>query len=123
MFPVIESVHLCGLALLVGTIMLMDLRLLGSRRLQDAQLQRRTGLGFALMLTTGPVMFLSDMPRYLANPAFRVKMALLVAALISHFTIHRKAVRSGSGRFAAILSMALWTCVVLGGRAIADFDI
>ena len=75
------------------------------------------------MLTTGPVMFFSDVPRYLANPAFRVKMAVLVAALISHFTIHRKAVRAGRGRLAAILSMTLWTCVVLGGRAIADFDI
>lgn len=75
------------------------------------------------MLTTGPVLFFSDVPRYLANPAFRVKMAVLAAALISHFTIHRKAVRAGSGRLAAILSMALWTCVVLGGRAIADFDL
>ena len=75
------------------------------------------------MLTTGTIMFVSDMPRYLANPAFRLKMAFLAAALVSHFTIHRKAVRSGAGRFAAILSMALWTCVVLGGRAIADFDI
>ena len=75
------------------------------------------------MLITGPIMFASDMPRYLANPAFRVKMAFLSAALVFDFTIHRKAVRDGKGRFAAILSMALWTCIVLGGRAIADFDI
>lgn len=104
----------------MGTIILMDLRLLGVRFAADARWMR---LGLALMLTTGPVMFFSDVPRYLANPAFRVKMAFLLAALISHFTIHRKAVRAGSGRLAAILSMALWTCVVLGGRAIADFDL
>jgi hypothetical protein len=98
----------------------MDLRLLGMRLAADS---RWTRLGFAVMLTTGPVMFFSDLSRYLANPAFRVKMAFLLAALISHFTIHRKAVRAGSGRLAALLSMALWTCVVLGGRAIADFDL
>ena len=98
----------------------MDLRLLGVRLAAGT---RWTRLGFAVMLTTGPVLFFSDMPRYLANPAFRVKMAFLAAALISHFTIHRKAERAGSGRLAAILSMVLWTCVVLGGRAIADFDL
>jgi hypothetical protein len=107
----------------VGTIILMDLRLLGRLNVEHGQLARWTRFGFAVMLTTGPLMFVSDMPRYLANPAFRLKMAFLAAALISHFTIHRKAVRAGSGRFAAILSMALWTCVVLGGRAIADFDL
>ena len=114
----IESVHLCGLALLVGTIFLMDLRLLQRAGRKPETLARWTHLGFAVMLTTGPIMFLSDMPRYLANPAFRVKMAFLAAALVSHFTIHRR-----GGRLAAILSMVLWTCVVLGGRAIADFDI
>lgn len=107
----------------------MDLRLLGVglRRLKVSQLANDlapwTRAGLAVMLTTGPVMFASDISRYLANPAFRVKMALLLAALLSHFTIHRKAVKSGEGRFAAVLSMVLWSCVVLGGRAIADFDI
>ena len=117
------------MAVLVGTIVLMDLRLLGwgLRRIQIARLAGQlapwTRAGLAVMLTTGPVMFASDIPRYLANPAFRVKMVLLVAALLSHFTIHRQAVASGEGRFAAIVSVVLWSCVVLGGRAIADFDI
>ena len=129
MFPIIESVHLCGVALLVGTIILIDLRLLGlglrrSSVVQAARsLQPWTRAGLAIMLVTGPVMFASDVPRYLTNAAFRVKMAALLAALISHFTIHHKAVRSGEGRMAAVVSMALWTCVVLGGRAIADFDL
>jgi len=123
LFPAIESAHLCGLALLVGTIIPVDLRLLGWRGFPETRPTRWTRLGFAIMLTTGPVMFFSDMPRYLANPAFRVKMAVLAAALISHCTVRRNAVRKGSGRLAALLSIALWTCVVLGGRAIADFDI
>ena len=87
------------------------------------QLAPWTHAGLAVMLITGPVMFASDISRYLGNPAFRVKMLLLLTALASHFTVHRKAVHAGEGRLAAILSMALWSGVVLAGRAIADFDI
>ena len=52
-------------------------------------------------------------------------LALLALALAAHFTIHRRAVHSSSGRqkLAAILSLILWSSVVLAGRAIADFDI
>jgi hypothetical protein len=129
LFPVIESVHLCGLALLVGTILLIDLRMLGVGRHREkapelaSRLAPWTRAGMAVMFVTGPLMFASDISRYLANPAFRVKMLLLLIALASHFTLHRKAVRTGEGRLAAILSMALWSGVVLGGRAIADFDL
>jgi len=117
------------MALLAGTIILTDLRLLGCglRRLTPAGvaalLAPWTRAGLVIMLTTGPMMFSSDVSRYIANPAFRVKMVLVLAALLFHFTIHRKAVAAGKSRFAAILSMLLWSCVVLGGRAIADFDI
>jgi hypothetical protein len=117
------------MAVLVGTILLMDLRLLGLglRRTQVARLAGQlapwTRAGLAIMLITGPVMFASDISRYSANSAFRVKMALLFAALLSHFTIHRQAIASGKGRFAAFLSILLWSCVALGGRAIADFDL
>lgn len=113
----------------MGTIILIDLRLLGfgvrGPKVPHlaTQLAPWTRAGLAVMLITGPVMFASDTSRYLGNPAFRVKMAFLAAALLSHFTTHRKAVLSGEGRLAAILSIALWSCVVLGGRAIADFDI
>jgi hypothetical protein len=67
---------------------------------------------------TGPVLFFSDAGRYSNNPAFRIKMALLVAALAFQFTLHRK--QTG---VTAVVSMLLWTAVVIGGRAIADFDV
>jgi len=54
----------------------------------------------------------------LHNPAFHVKVALLVLALVAHFTLRR----SGT-RFAAALSLTLWTCVVVAARAIIDFDV
>jgi hypothetical protein len=48
-------------------------------------------------------------------------MALLSIALAAHFTIHRRVTRNG--KWVAILSLVIWSCVVLAGRAIADFDI
>jgi hypothetical protein len=70
------------------------------------------------MLLTGAAMFFTDTARYLHNPAFHVKITLLILALAAHFTLHRR-----ETRFAAVLSLTLWTCVVLAARAIADFDV
>jgi hypothetical protein len=119
LFPVVESIHVIGLAAFVGTVVLADLRTLGLRMSDPGHLKHWTHTGLAVMLLTGAVMFLADTTRYLHNPAFQVKVGLLVLALAVHFTLHR---RSGT-RFAAVVSLALWTSVVLAARAIADFDV
>jgi hypothetical protein len=116
-FPVVESIHVIGLAAFVGTIVLEDLQKLGFKIPDTHHLKVWTHAGLAAMLLTGAVMFLSDTARYLHNPAFRVKVALLVLALVAHFTLHRRGTR-----FTAVLSLTLWACVVLAARAIADFD-
>jgi len=118
LFPVIESIHVIGLAAFAGTIVLEDLRTLGLRFPDTRHLKPWTHGGLAVMLLTGVAMFLADTTRYLHNPAFQVKVALLVVALAAHFTLHRRGTR-----FAAVLSLTLWTCVVLAARAIADFDV
>jgi hypothetical protein len=128
LFPVIESIHMIGLALLVGTIVVVDLRLLRGEAVSDfaSGLAGWTRAGFYVMLITGPVMFLSNTSRYLKNPAFLLKMGFLFLALSWHFTMHRSATKSPAPvwpRLTAGVSVALWTLVVLGGRAIADFDI
>ena len=117
-FPVIESIHVIGLAAFMGTVVLEDLRTLGLNLPDTRQLKPWAHAGLAVMLLTGAAMFFSDTTRYLRNPAFHVKVALLVLALVAHFTLHRRGTR-----FAAVLSLALWTCVVLAARAIADFDV
>jgi hypothetical protein len=128
-FPVVESLHFIGFALSIGTIAIVDLRLLGlGVRRQTAQelaqdLNRWTLIGFAVMLITGPLMFSADAVRYHYNPSFQFKMTCLLAALLYHFTLHRRAVRPGvsplAAKFAAALSLTLWTGVVAGGRMIA----
>jgi len=122
LFPALESVHVAGLALLVGAIVLLDLRMLGWILRQctilevDAQARPWIRRGLATMLVTGPILFAADTTRYLRNPAFLVKMAILLAALVCQFGLRR-------GRLTAAISLVLWTSVVLAGRAIADFDV
>jgi putative copper export protein len=133
-FPVIQSVHLIGLTMLVGSICLVDLRLLGIGMRRQTASDIASGFapwtigGLLTVLVTGPLMFSSDLARYLNNPAFLLKMALLALALAGHFTLHRRVVRDSAEldatrrKLASVLSLILWSSVVLAGRAIADFD-
>jgi hypothetical protein len=128
-FPLVQSLHFIGFALSIGTIAIVDLRLLGfgMRRQNPAELaadlEPWTRAGIAIMLITGPLMFSTDAVTYHYNPSFQFKMICLTAALIFHFTVHRRVVRPGAsaaaGKVAGILSLLLWTGVVAGGRMIA----
>src|SRR5438128_2351648 len=122
LFPAIESIHITGLAFLVGAIAIVDFRLLGLA-LRDrpvsqiaADLRPWIWAGIAIMLTTGPLMLSAEPERGYQNPAFYFKMSCLLLALVTHFTILRRATRSDrasattpGGMLAACLSLALWT--------------
>lgn len=128
-FPIIQSLHFIGFALSIGTIAIVDFRLLGlgMRRQQAselaADLNRWTCAGIAIMLITGPLMFSTDAYSYHVNPSFRFKMMVLTIALLFHFTLHRRAVRPDAppvaARLAGAMSLLLWTTVVFSGRFIA----
>jgi hypothetical protein len=126
---VVQSIHFMGFALSVGTIAMVDLRLLGlgMRRQSAAQLAADvapwTKAGIAIMLVSGFLMFSADAVVYHVNASFRFKMTCLAAALLFHFTVHRWATGEGAPRAAAVAagccSLLLWTAVVAGGRMIA----
>ena len=128
-FPVVESLHFMGFALSIGTIAIVDLRLLGiGIRRQTASdlaadLKRWTWLGLAIMLITGPLMFSADAVAYHNNPSFQFKMICLMLALLFHFTVHNRATRTATppllAKLAGGVSLALWTAVIAGGRMIA----
>src|SRR5580658_7491518 len=90
----LEIVHLLGLTLLIGTILMVDLSLLGrgigahpvSRTARE--LSNWTVAGLAIMLASGPLFFFSGAVRCYRTPAFWVKMALLAIAVTFHFTVH-----------------------------------
>lgn len=121
-FPVIEASHVCGMALFVGAIVFADLRRLGANvATQTAEELDRlfkpwAHSGLAILLLTGAAMTIADWDRYRRNPAFWVKIALAVAGFIPVFLPRKR-------KATAIVSLILWTCVVLAARAIADFDL
>jgi Family of unknown function (DUF6644) len=128
-FPVCEVLHIIGFAIAIGTITMVDLRLLGigMKKESAADLVRDTRAwtlgGLALVLISGPLIFSSDPNMYLRNSSFRFKMTALALAIIYNYTIHRwVAMKQSSGGVAALtglISLALWVSVIFGGIFIA----
>lgn len=128
-FPAIQSLHFIGFALSIGTIAIVDLRLLGVGMQREsaaelaADLAPWTWAGIAAMLITGPLMFSTDAVAYHYNPSFQFKMVCLMLALLFHFTLHRRAVRPDAppvaAKLAGAVSLLLWSGVVASGRMIA----
>ncbi len=134
LIALVEIVHLIGMTLLLGTLLMVDLSLLGLGigRAPASRIARElrgwTVAGLAIMLTSGPLMLSSEAVRCYKSPAFWIKMALLAAAATFHFTVHRKVVAQDppAQRFSAVWtacgSLGLWTGVALAGKAIAIFQ-
>jgi len=132
-FPVIESIHILGMALLAGTIAAVDLRMLGmglrSRTAPELarELQPWTRLGLGVMVVTGLLLFSTDPIRYSANPAFAFKMRALLAAVVVYFPLYRGASLARKlsttrwGKPVACLSLALWMAVIVAARWIATY--
>lgn len=128
MFPVIEAVHLLGLALLGGAVLVVDLRLLNVM-LRDQPVARLArgvqpwmNRGVALMLSTGFLLFMSEAVKCYHSPAFRVKMATLPIALAFAYVVRRPLVlredagTGWRGRAVAAGSIVLWFTVAAAGR-------
>jgi hypothetical protein len=138
LFPIIETVHVLGITLLVGTVAILDLRLLGLTLRSEpvtqvaGQILPLTWCGFAVMFVSGFLLFWAEAAKSYGNPAFRLKLLLLLLVglnpLIFHFTIYRRVgtwdrspVTPLRARAAAVISMALWAGIIIAGRAIAYF--
>ena len=130
LFPFIEIFHLLALSVLGGAVILVDMRFfgLGMKSRSVPELSRDVQpwllLSLSVMLVSGFLLFMSEAVKMYTNQAFRYKMLFLALALIFTFTIHRRftaedaRASSVSGKLAALISLALWAGVGLGGRAI-----
>jgi len=127
-FPILECFHIIGFAFAIGTVAIVDFRLLGIglRRQTAAQLIEDTNswtiLGLALAIMSGLLLFSTDPDKYYLNWSFLIKVTCLLLAIIFHFTLFRKIVRDASpaaGKAAACVSLLLWAAVVFGGIFIA----
>ncbi|MCI0437438.1 MAG: hypothetical protein L0271_27965 [Gemmatimonadetes bacterium] len=129
-FPVIEALHLLGLSLLGGALLVVDLRMLGVglRRQSVAHLAHdaRPWLVAALivMVLTGVPLFLSEAIKAWYSTAFRIKMSVLPVALLWTFAVRARVARgetaetgvSARSRLVGAASIALWFTVAAAGR-------
>lgn len=129
-FPLAECFHIGGFAVAVGTIALVDFRMLnlGLRKTTSGALVRFTEpwtlIALVFILFSGAALFLSQTFIYIPNPVFQAKMAILVIAIIYNFTVHRMVATSptaspGVKKLVAIVSLLLWVSIVYGGIFIA----
>ena len=128
-FPILECFHIAGFAVAIGTVALVDFRLLGLalRRQTPGQLTRDTSMltliSLIIAVFSGLLIFSTDPDKYYLNLAFLFKIACLLLAIAFHYTIHRKVVFSGASLGARMLvscvSLVLWISVIFGGIFIA----
>ena len=135
-WPLLESTHVLSLGLFVGTAVMNDLRLLGwtMREVPVSEVTGRllpwTRIGFAVMLTTGLLLFYSSPVRYYHNIFFRFKVLLLIVAGLNAFVFHRGIHHRvaewdddtrlpRAARVAGAVSLIAWALIVVSGRLIA----
>ncbi|HVS88494.1 MAG TPA: DUF6644 family protein [Candidatus Acidoferrum sp.] len=124
-YPVVQVIHFSGLSLWVGTIAVVDLRFLGlaGRRQSASELAEQlipwtwTGLGIAFL--GGALLFSASASAFFYNPAFRIKLALVLLGAVYHIIVQQKARRWGQApaipavaKLATILELALWIGVI-----------
>lgn len=135
LFPAVEIVHILGFALLIGTIIALDLRILGWGKML-LPVDRLAALtlplsiaGFVLVLPSGLMLLTTEAVHVGQNPAFLAKMGLILLAGLNALLLHRGAWRTvadwpadappQAAKRAAISSLTLWLCVLTAGRMIA----
>lgn len=129
-FAIIETVHIMALAVLLGTMVVVDLRLLGLGLIKmkpeelDRLLKPWFWTSFFTMIVSGLCLFSGEAVRLGKSGPFAYKMLFVLLAVIVHLTIHKKAIAQGVdgaalSKTAAYLSLVCWLGIALAGRAIA----
>lgn len=131
LFPAIAGLHLLGLAVLGGAVLVVDLRLLGLglSRQPVAQLARDAEplllASLLVMLPTGVLLFMCFATKYYYLVSFWVKLACLALALVFTFSARRRIVMSDATKASAtqrklvgLISLLLWASIALAGRLI-----
>jgi hypothetical protein len=127
LFPVIECFHLLGLVVIGGSVLVVDMRLLGLglRSQPVAQLakdaQRWLVGSLVVMLASGVLLFTSEATKCYYHAAFWVKMTSLLLAILFTFTVRRKVTAADKpspllSKLVAMASVTLWSAVGIGGR-------
>ena len=135
LYPIVEIVHISGFVILVGSVAMFDLRLLGvSRDLSVRGLARHllpwSVAALLMIVPSGLLMFSAHAGDFVGNPAFVLKMTLLMLAAFNAAAFHLGAFRSvanwdreasvpRSASLHAVASLALWFSIIACGRLLA----
>jgi hypothetical protein len=131
--PVVEAIHVLAATTVFGTVLIVDLRLLGIPDCRrpvtrvSQELLRLTWIAFAVATVTGALMFAANAQTYFINTAFRLKLLAILAAGINMLifeTLTRRDVAAWdmgvppprAARLAGLLSILLWTAVIVLAR-------
>jgi hypothetical protein len=130
--PIVESIHVLAAATVFGTILIVDLRLLGFPNIRRAftrisnEMLRLTWAAFFIALATGSMMFAANANTYYGNTAFRLKMLALLFAGLNMAIFQRITYRSVgtwderapplAGRLAGAVSILIWITVICLAR-------
>ena len=133
LFPAAEILHFIGLSLLMGSVIIVDLRLLGFTEQVTLQSVYRflplSLTGFGINLLTGVLFCFTDPYRYYPNFAFRVKLFLILLAGLNvlwfKLAVYRDSIKMSAqdntapvAKIIALLSLLIWTAVIVMGRMI-----
>jgi len=134
--PLVQTIHILSISIVLSSVAMLDLRLLGlaGKRVTISGMAERflpwIWGALVVLALTGMILITGEPDRSLLNPAFQIKMALVVAAivvtLIFQHTVRRNAAfwdlspaRRRSARLTALISLAIWLAIAICGRLIA----
>ena len=126
-YPLLEMLHIVGIAMLLGSLLLLELRVWGFGAALPVEPLARLALpltlaGFALAATSGSLMFASQPGDLIANRVFVIKMGLVMLAGLNAALFHARGGLARLDRLARVqtlLSVGIWLAVIVCGRWIA----
>jgi len=124
LYPTIETVHIWGVGMLFGSVVLMDLRVLGLGKALDYSALSRLGiavslLGFSLAVLTGSMLFITHAGDLIASRLFILKMCLIFLLITNAVLLRMRVEINAASKAQAIISLVGWASVIGLGRWLA----
>ena len=124
LYPTVETVHIWGVGMLFGSVVLMDLRVLGLVKALDYSALSRLGIaisliGFSLAVLTGSMLFITHAADLIASRLFILKMCLIFLLITNATLLRMRVVINAATKAQAVISLVGWASVIGLGRWLA----
>ncbi len=124
LYPTVETVHIWGVGMLFGSVVLMDLRVLGLGKALDYSALSRLGiavslLGFSLAALTGSMLFITHAGDLIASRLFILKMCLIFLLITNAVLLRMRVEINAATKVQAVISLVGWASVIGLGRWLA----